>query len=176
MNTVVRIIAVFLLASGLVSGVIGFKNKQKGVLPLLWFNAAVDMVLGLVLFMFPSFVAHFIIYMVGFVLLAFGFVQIVGLISARRVVGFGLGVFVLPTLVTMAGAFMLFNPFADEVMTMIAGIALIVYGASEILSSWKMKTAIDEYEIHQAPKEDSAPADKVLTDIKDVDYTKVDEQ
>jgi hypothetical protein len=29
-----------------------------------------------------------------------------------------------------------------------AGVALIVYGASELLSSWKMKQAVDEYETH----------------------------
>ena len=176
MNTVVKIIAVFLLASGLVSLVIGLKERQKGVLPLMLFNAVVDIVLGSVLFLFPSFVAHFIIYMIGFVLLAFGFVQLMGLISARRVVGFGLGVFILPALVTLAGAFMLFNPFADTLMSMIAGIALIVYGASELLSSWKMKKAIDEYEIHQAPQDMPVQNDEILTDVKDVDYKKVDEQ
>ena len=176
MNTVVKIIAVFLLASGLVSLVIGLKERQKGVLPLMLFNAVVDIVLGSVLFMFPSFVAHFIIYMIGFVLLVFGFVQLMGLFSARRVMGFGLGAFILPTLVTMAGAFMLFNPLADTVMSMIAGIALIVYGASELLSSWKMKKAIDEYEIHQAPQDTPVQNDEILTDVKDVDYQKVDEQ
>lgn len=176
MNTVVKIIAVFLLASGLVSLVIGLKERQKGVLPLMLFNAVVDIVLGSVLFMFPSFVAHFIIYMIGFVLLVFGFVQLMGLFSARRVMGFGLGAFILPTLVTMAGAFMLFNPLADTVMSMIAGIALIVYGASELLSSWKMKKAIDEYEIHQAPQDTPVQNDEILKDVKDVDYQKVDEQ
>lgn len=62
-------------------------------------------------------------------------------------------------------------------MTMIAGAALIIYGASELLSSWRMKKAIDEYEIHQAPvKEKPEQPENPLSDVKDVEYEKVDEQ
>jgi hypothetical protein len=75
------------------------------------------------------------------------------------------------------GGFLLFNPFAESVMVMIAGAALIVYGASELFSSWKMKKAIDEYEIHMAPgAEKPSEPENVLADVKDVDYEKVDEQ
>jgi hypothetical protein len=62
-------------------------------------------------------------------------------------------------------------------MVMIAGAAIIVYGASELFSSWKMKKAIDEYEIHQAPVQDQpVQQENPLADIKDVEYEKVDEQ
>ena len=146
-------------------------------LPLMSFNAIVDVLLGLILFMFPGFVARFIIYLIGFMLLAFGAVQLLALFSAKRVVGMGLGVFILPAVVTLIGGFILFNPFAESVMVMIAGAAMIVYGASELFSSWKMKKAIDEYEIHQAPETDT-PSETVnpLSEVKDVEYEKVDEQ
>lgn len=177
LTTVVKVIAAFLLASGVVSLVVGLKDRERNSLPLMSFNAIVDVVLGLVLFMFPGFVAKFIIYLIGFVLLAFGGVQVLAMISARRVTGLGLGAFVLPVLVTMFGGFILFNPFAESVMTMIAGAALIIYGASELLSSWRMKKAIDEYEIHQAPvKEKPEQPENPLSDVKDVEYEKVDEQ
>ena len=177
LTTAVQIIAVFLLASGVVSFVVGLREKQRGSMPLMSFNAVVDIVLGLVLFMFPGFVASFIIYLIGFVLLIFGVLQILALVSARRVVGIGLGMFILPAMVTLVGGFIIFNPFAESVMTMIAGAALIVYGASELLSSWKMKKAIDEYEIHQAPRtENPTEEQKPLDDVKDVEYVKVDEQ
>jgi hypothetical protein len=91
--------------------------------------------------------------------------------------GLGLGAFILPTVVTLVGGFLLFNPFAESVMVMIAGAAIIVYGASELLSSWKMKKAIDEYEIHQAPvQEQPAQQENPLENVKDVEYEKVDEQ
>ena len=58
----------------------------------------------------------------------------------------GLWAFVMPVLVTFIGGFLLFNPFALNVMTIIAGSALLVYGVSELMSSWKMKKVIEEYE------------------------------
>lgn len=177
LTTVVKVIAAFLLASGLVSLFVGLRDKEKGALPLMSFNALVDVLLGLVLFLFPGFIAKFMIYLIGFVLLAFGVVQIAALFGARRIIGLGLGAFLLPTVVTLVGGFILFNPFAESVMVMIAGAALIVYGASEFLSSWRVKKAIDEYEIHQAPvSEQPAVSEGGLDDVKDVDYEKVDEQ
>lgn len=177
LTTVVKVIAAFLLASGLVSLFVGLRDKEKGALPLMSFNALVDVLLGLVLFLFPGFIAKFMIYLIGFVLLAFGVVQIAALFGARRIIGLGLGAFLLPTVVTLVGGFILFNPFAESVMVMIAGAALIVYGASEFLSSWRVRKAIDEYEIHQAPvSEQPAVSEGGLDDVKDVDYEKVDEQ
>lgn len=175
MRTVVKVIAAFLLASGLVSLFLGLKDKQNGALPLMSFNALVDVALGLVLFMFPGFVAKFIIYLIGLVLFGFGLIQLFGLFSARKVVPMGVGAFVLPGIVTFAGAFMLFNPFAESAMSIIAGIALVIYGASELYSSWKMKKAIDEYEIRQAPAKPVEAVDP-LAGVKDVEYEKVDEQ
>lgn len=177
LTTVVKIIAAFLLASGLVSLIVGLKDKQNGSLPLMSFNALVDVLLGLVLFMFPGFIARFIIYLIGFMLLAFGLIQIMALLSARRLMGMGLGVLILPGIVTFVGGFILFNPFAESVMVTIAGAAMIVYGASELFSSWKMKKAIDEYEIRQAPvAEEPVREESPMAEVKDVEYEKVDEQ
>lgn len=177
LTTVVKVIAAFLFASGLVSLIVGLKEKAKGSLPLMSFNALVDVLLGLVLFMFPGFVAKFMIYLIGFMLLAFGVMQLAALFAARRVINLGLGSFVLPVLVTLVGGFILFNPFAESVMVVIAGASLIVYGASELLSSWNMKKAIEEYEIHQAPVQEKpeTPAE-TFTGVKDVEYEKIDEQ
>lgn len=176
LTAVVKVIAAFLLASGLVSLVVGLRNKKDGSLPLMSFNALVDVLLGLFLFVFPGFVAKFMIYLIGFTLLAFGVVQILALASARKLTGLGLGAFVLPAIVTLVGGFILFNPFAESVMVMITGAALVVYGASELLSSWRMKKAIDEYEIRQAPEKETPVQENPVTEVKDVDYEKVDEQ
>ena len=177
LTTVVKVIAAFILASGVVSLIVGLKEKKNGSLPLMSFNALVDIIIGIVLFSAPGFVAKFIIYLIGFVLLGFGIMQILALFSAKRVMGLGLGAFILPTVVTLVGGFLLFNPFAESVMVMIAGAAIIVYGASELLSSWKMKKAIDEYEIHQAPaQEQPVQQENPLENVKDVEYEKVDEQ
>lgn len=176
--TVVKIIAVFLLATGLVSLVLGLKDKVNNSLPVMAVNAAVTIVLGLVLFIFPGFIARFIIYLIGFALFVFGLMQLITLFSARRAVGIGIGTFILPGIVTIVGFFMFFNPFAESVMSIMAGSALIIYGLSELISSWNMKKAIDEYEIHQTPVQEEQPEDQGSepSGIKDVEYEKVDEQ
>ena len=176
MNLVVKIIAAFLLASGFVSLAVGLKKKNDSTSKLMNFNAVVDILIAAFLFLFNGFVANLIIYLIGFVLLGFGIFQLVALISANKVAKVGLWSFVFPVLVIGSGAFLLFNPeFTKASISMVAGIALLIYGVSELLSSWKMKKAIDEYEI-KFPSEKPAPKSEEGPQVKDVEYEKVDEQ
>ena len=172
----VQIIAAFLLASGLVSLFVGYRNRQNGTMGLMGFNGGVDILLGIILFLFPGFVAGFMIFVIGIILLGFGLFQLIALISANRVMKVGGGSFILPAVVFLAGFFLVMRPsFVGEAMGVIAGAALIIYGVSELLSSWKMKKAIDEYEI-KFPSEKSAPKSEEGPQVKDVEYEKVDEQ
>jgi uncharacterized membrane protein HdeD (DUF308 family) len=141
------------------------------------FNGGVDILLGILLFAYPGFVAGLMIYIIGFVLLGFGLFQLIALVSANRGMRMGAGSFVLPAVVFIAGLFLIMRPaFIGEAIGVIAGVALIIYGASELLSSWKMKKAIDEYEI-KFPSEKPAPkAEEDIHQVKDVEYEKVDEQ
>ncbi len=173
----VRIIAAFLLASGIVSLAVGYKNRQNNQLPLMGVNGIVDIVIALLVFIFPNFVAGLIVYLIGFVLIGFGLFQLITLASANKVLKVGVAAFVMPILVLLAGAFLLARPtFIGSAVGVVAGAALIVYGASELLSSWKMKKAIDEYEIRQTRTDEPAEQENPLADVKDVDYEKVDEQ
>lgn len=143
----VRVIAALLVASGLVSFIYGYMKRADGAMSLMGFNAIVDIVLGVLIFLFPAVVANLMIYIVGFLLLGFGLFQIIALLSASRVLGFRLFSFILPVLVTAAGAFLIARPsFLGEAIGIVAGVSLIIYGASELLSSWKMRKAIDETE------------------------------
>ena len=177
MNLVVKIIAAFLLASGFVSLAVGLKKKNDTTSKLMNFNAVVDILIAAFLFLFNGFVANLIIYLIGFVLLGFGIFQLVALISANKVAKVGLWSFVFPVLVIGSGAFLLFNPeFTKASISMVAGIALLIYGVSELLSSWKMKKAIDEYEISRMPQEQPSQQTQDSVPVKDVEYEKVDEQ
>ena len=143
LTTVVKIIAAFMIASGVVSLVVGLRDKERGSLPLMSFNALIDLLLAILMFVFAPVIAKFVIYLIGFVLLAFGIVQIIAFLGARRVMAVSFGAFILPIVVTLIGGFILFNPFAESVMTTIAGSALVLYGVSEFMSSWKMKKVRD---------------------------------
>lgn len=172
----VQIIAAFLVATGVVTFFLGLKAKKGGENNLMNVNAAVDVFLGVLLFFFPSFVVNIMIYIIGFALIAFGLFQIVALISAIRVSQVGIGSFILPILVVVAGGFLVARPtFVGEAIGIVAGAALIVYGTSELFSTWKMRKAIDEYEIKQGPKPEVKEAE-VDIEAEDVEYQKVDEQ
>lgn len=173
----VRIVAAFLLASGVVSLVVGYKNKQNNQLPLMGVNGVVDIIIALLVFSFPTFVAGLIVYLIGFALLAFGLFQLIALASANRVMKVGLGAFIMPVLVLLAGAFLLARPtFIGTAVGTVAGIALIVYGVSELLSTWKMRKAIDEYDVTHPHQDTPASGQMPGDSVKDVDYEKVDEQ
>lgn len=173
----VRIIAAFLLASGIVSLVVGYRDRQNNQLPLMGVNGIVDIVIALLVFIFPHFVAGLIVYLIGFVLLGFGIFQLITLASANKIMKVGVMAFVMPVLVLIAGAFLLARPtFIGTAVGTVAGAALIVYGVSELLSSWKMKKAIDEYDIRQTETGEKPAQTDTFRDVKDVDYEKVDEQ
>lgn len=176
LNIAVQIIAAFLLASGVVSLIVGMKNKQNGAFSLMAVNTVVDILLGLVLFAFPGFFANILVFFIALALLGFAIFQLTALASANRVMSVGLGAFALPVLVLVGGVFLLFRPsFLGSALGTVAGVMLIVYGVSELISSWKMRKAIDEYEI-KYPSNDGPKVEKPADDVKDVDYEKVDEQ
>lgn len=177
MNIVVKIIAALIFASGVVSLAVGLKKRNDNTSRLMNFNAVVDLVIASLLYMFNGFVANLIIYLIGFSLLGFGLFQIFALFGASRVMKLGFWPFVMPFLVTGAGIFLLFNPeWTKSSISLFAGIALLVYGVSELLSSWKVKKAIDEYEISRVEPRQEPQSQEVDQVIKDVDYEKVDEQ
>ena len=174
LNIVVKIIAALLLASGIVSLSVGLKKRNDSTSKLMNFNAVVDIVIAVLLFIFNDWVSTLIISLVGVVLLLFGLFQIFAMISANRVMRLGFSPFIMPVVVTLVGGFIAFNPLAKEVMTMVAGGALLFYGITEFISSRRMKKAMDEYEVRQAEVRPAEPEETVV--VKDVEYEKVDDQ
>ena len=154
--TVVKVVAAFLLASGIVSLVYGFiRNKREGVLPLMAVNAVVDLILGILLFLNP-------------------------LAGAMSLLGAGFSTLILSICAVAGGAFLLFNPFGERIMSVCAGSFLLLYGVSELISSWRIRKAKEAYEIRfNTPDEPQSDQDVIetsgLDDAKEVDYTKVDE-
>ena len=140
-------------------------------------NGVVDIVIALLVFSFPNFVAGLIVYLIGFALLAFGLFQLIALASANRVMKLGVAAFVMPVLVLLAGAFLLVRPtFIGTAVGTVAGVALIIYGVSELFSTWKMSKAIDEYDITHPQQETPVSGQMPEDNVKDVDFEKVDEQ
>lgn len=176
MVLIVRIIAAFIFASGLVSLLVGYKNKKDGNMPLMGVNGIFDLVIAGLAFAFAPIVAGLVVYLIGFVLLGFGLFQLITLGSASRVMRMGIFAFVMPVLVLLAGAFLLARPtFLGTAVGTVAGVALIIYGVSEFVSSFKMKKAMDEYEMHHPQPSAPSSEEASMGNVKDVDFEKVDE-
>lgn len=176
--TVVKIIAAFLFAAGIVSFIYGYVNRKNGAMSLMSVNAAVDIIIGLMLFFFPQWVAGAIVTIVGIAVLIFAFIQLLALAGTMSLIGRGGFPLAFSIIAFIGGAMLIFNPFSESVMSMLAGICLIVYGVSELISVRRVKKAQAEYEIRfeekRCQEQDSTPSS--LGDVKDVEYRKVDEQ
>lgn len=174
-ETVVKVVAAFLFASGLVSLVYGLiRNKKEGLLPLMAVNAVVDILIGVLLFLNPGWVAGFIITLIGIVLILFGGLQLLALAGTMSLLGTGFG-----TLILSVCAVVGFSPFGERIMGICAGSFLVLYGVSELISSWRIRKAKEAYEIRFNTREEPQPDQDIietsgLDDAKEVDYTKVD--
>ncbi|MBQ5943776.1 MAG: DUF308 domain-containing protein [Bacteroidales bacterium] len=166
--TVVKIVAAFLMVVGVVSLVVGLIDRKTGSLPLLGTNAVVDLVLGVLLFLYPTQVAGFIVYAIGAVLIIFGILQLIVLIGALSLIGGGFLTLVLSICAIIGGIILVFNPFTMKVMSILAGAALIVYGVQELMSAWKVRKAVKVQETRRLETSGTI-------DAKDVDFVKEDE-
>ena len=175
--TVVKIIAAFLFAAGVVSFIYGYVNRKNGAMTLMSVNAAVDIVIGLLLFLFPTAVAGVIVTLIGVAVLIFGIIQLIVLTGTMSLVGMGGFSLILCIFALIGGITLLFNPFSERVMSLLAGILLIVYGVSDLISMFRVFKAKEAYEIkfrdgqeHSNDDDDDVPPS--LADVKDVEYHK----
>ena len=176
MQMVVKIFAAFILAAGVVSVFVGFKQKKAGTMPLSFFNALINIVIAGLLFVFAPIVSKFVSYLLGFVLFGFGLFQLSVLLSMRKSVKISFVAYLLPVLVTIAGLLIFFYPgFFGKSLGLIAGIALIVYGASDLISAFKMKGAKGSEEVASG-SETQAETQSDPMEAQEVEYEKVDEQ
>lgn len=176
-DLMVYIIATFLLISGLLTLFVGLKKENASQKPLVMVNSGFNIVIAILMYIFASQLGNFVVGVIGFVMFLFGLLQIIVLGSANRTESMSKGFFAMPVLVLACGALLLFKPeFIGKFIGVVIGVSFILYGASELLSSWKMRSVIGQVE--SQPSQPSQPADEQepVADVKDVDFEKVDEQ
>ena len=175
--TVVKIIAAFLFAAGVVSFVYGYLNRRSGAMSLMTVNAVVDIVIGLLLFLFPTAVAGIIVTLIGIAILLFAVLQLVVRSGTLSLVGMGGFSLVLCIIALVGGITLLFNPVSERVMSILAGVFLVVYGISDLLSMFRVTKAKEAYEIkfgqeNRETQQDGNDVPESLADVKDVEYRK----
>lgn len=182
---VAQIFAAFLMATGFVSFLFGFKDKKEGEIRMLNLNGVVNIILGVLLFCFASDVQNIVWVLIGLALLLFGLFHLVILYLARKMFQISPWSFLIPTLVAALGLVLVFRPsFLGNTLGLIAGISLILYGLSELFSTLRMRKVMKEYAENQQSEETQASAEptnnltatKVDIEAEDVEFEKVDEQ
>ncbi len=140
---IVKIIAAFLLAIGLISLVFALNTKPQGgkgsgFLPIM--NVIVYLVLGLLIFVFPNFFLNLLAILFGIVMLVAGISQIANLYAGRKYVQVSGGLYIIPIIITVCGLVLLFSPDASiEFLTILFGVALLLYGVSEFGQAWQFR-------------------------------------
>lgn len=156
---IVQILAAFILASGVVSLIVGLKKENQSQRPLIMTNSGLNIIISVLMFLFAESLGGLIVGIIGIILILFGLFQLVVLFSANRVMAVGAVGFIMPVVVLACGALLLFKPkFVDDILGYVVGASLMIYGISELISSWKMRRSM------------------AVNDVKDVDFEKVDEQ
>ncbi|MCF0175895.1 MAG: hypothetical protein HUJ94_03585 [Bacteroidales bacterium] len=155
-----------------------------------WANFVVDILLALILFRFADKIGPGVLTIIGILLIAAAVFLLVVMISAASFSSMGM-LFLLPFIVILFSALLLFiHSFSSATLAMLAGIALMVYGTGELVLTFKMKKAKNEYEakFRQTEQDDSAntrqsagrPSDNAVSGspagdlVQDAEFEKID--
>lgn len=135
---IVLIIGGLILSVGVASLIYYFIEKEKGnVSNILLLNVAVDSLFGLILLIFPKFFAGLVMFLFGIVLLLFGISRLVKLIQASKVLDLHWGLYLVPSLTTLAGVLLFFYPNrTGNLLFIIFGIILLAYSISDFVSMY----------------------------------------
>ncbi len=102
-------------------------------------NGIIEIALSVLVFIFAGYIANIAVKLIGLVLLLAGIYQVIVLISAERVLRFGFWFFLLPVVEAGLGAVLMFaSQLFTETVAVIVGVALVVSGISELVSSIKI--------------------------------------
>lgn len=164
----VQIFAAVLFVYGCGMMIYAFTHRQDRAFSLWLSNSIIEIVVAVLVFIFAGFIANIAVKLIGLLLLLSGIYQVIALISAERASRFGFWFFILPVVEAIGGGMLM---FASQLFTsgvgIIVGVALIVSGLSELLSSAKV------YRIQKKLAETSKTEEEQEATIVTVDDTKV---
>lgn len=165
-KTIVQIMGCFLVAIGAISFIVSIKKdkaakqERQSNVDILSINGIFDLFFGLILLIFPSVFVTFVMFLLGLLLCIFGIGQIVNLFSAKKVLLVAWEYYILPVITTICGIVVMCKPFDSvKVLFIIFGVALIIYGVSELISTIKLRKAIKYKQSYEYRVEDSGYED-----------------
>lgn len=154
---------------------LGYKSKGMCIL-----RDVVALALGITFIFFPEAVlTKVLVKILGGLLALLGIFQLVAAVGAMSLVGMGFLTFVFDGIVVLLGISLIFSDFGLGTLGLLAGIGLIWYAIADLISLWKVRQAMNEYEIRyekkpEQPVDDDSfrVSDDTLLNAKDVEYKK----
>ena len=139
-NFIVMTIGILFLISGIIS-VIGYatsRSKKNTSAVRMTFEGVSSLLFGLWLVIMPSFFINIIMFLLGFILILAGIFHIATLTSARKSVSIPGALFIIPSLVLIAGIVVVLSP-KDAIHTafLILGVSSLIYEVSELINMFK---------------------------------------
>ena len=146
MQTVMIVIGVILLVSGLVTMILSNLKKKGAMSGFLSTQGIVNVLFGIVFISSPSVMVKVFVIFLGIILLIMGFVQLMGAFGmlSRSFWGW---IFLLIALLTLgSGIFLLSDPFKSaETILPFLGAILIINGISSLSMAWKVSRQPQTY-------------------------------
>ena len=130
-------------------------SKGKPTFPLVGVGS---IILGLMLVTSPSIFVEILMYIMGGILILGALNQFMSLYNARRWGKMAWGFWVAPSLILLAGLYVMFQPMEAASMPMVViGWCCLLYGASEVVNATKInlkKKGIDKADIVEKESEE----------------------
>lgn len=139
MQTVMIVIGVLLLLSGLVTLILS-NRKRTGAMSGIWSAQGIITILfGIVFITSPSVMIKVFVVFLGIILLILGLFQLIGSLSTLTRSAWAWIFFLMALLTLAGGVFLLTDPFksAEKILPFL-GALLILNGISELFSTWKV--------------------------------------
>ena len=156
---------------------IGYKSIGMCIL-----RDVLALALGITFILYPdALLTSVLVKILGVILAVLGILQLIAAVGAMSLVGMGFLTFIFDGIVVLFGISLIFSNFGLKFLGILAGLGLIWYAIADLISLWKVRQAVHEYEIRYEKKpEDPQPSDDgsfrvsddTLNNAKEVDYTK----
>ncbi len=141
LEVVIRFLGVLLLVDGFINLLIGLINKQKGqstyiIVP----RGTSNLIIGLVLVLFPAFIVSIFVFVIGIILLFAGITQLASQIGGKNLPGISWVIAISSVIAIVAGVIMLFNPFESaKTILVVFGAVIALYGIGEVVRSFRVR-------------------------------------
>lgn len=140
LSLLVVIVGVLLMIPGLWSLVSYVRQREQR--PMFPLAALGSFILGLWMAVSPVFFVGFFMYVLGGVLVALGVYQLATLIVSSRLLLVTWPLYVMPVLVLLLGAFVLFNPFeAASIPFIFIGIGCVLSAVNDLIAAVRLSNS-----------------------------------